>query len=334
MNCSNEELLLYYDQLSRVAYWAILCTVGCPPLPPDTRECLRICASCHSHAVHIQVENRMKERRQYEMDGLNNIVKSYERLNTIKPDLLKVFSRYEKIVYAIKEENDLNAILAKGESTTKVLAKYNSDTSDMFIQFAIDMQNFKTTRPRTISQVRLVKSIVKASHDYYSKHFYAFRDLQRSLDHIVGYRILENVQFHVDCQTINCTFLALKQSGLECLHICNKYQIKSNIASLLAFCEDTSMKDLKKIVESSGQNWEEHERNTQKFIKDRLERQLFLLIPVKDKKTELIKISLRKKCDLLLLKVERQLIAKASVNQFLLTKNSLVKTRAKIKELD
>jgi hypothetical protein len=334
LECSSEELLLYCDDISSsISCWAVLDIAGCPPEPPEIRECLRLCNSCHSHAVHIQVQNVIKERQDNEGDVLKNVQKYYDQLMKLKVKINQVLSKYQELVNAIEHERDLSDILPKGESTTKVLAKYNSDTSDLFTQFAIDMQGFKKVRPRTACQLQLVSSIINAMHGYYSKHFYTFRDLQRTLDNTLGCRALESVQLIVDYQTINCTFLALKQLGFECLELCQKYDIDSSVASLLALCEDVCKQDLQEAVKLSGENWEQHEENTRHFVKVRLKEKNLLISLKKTKSAEYIEKLVLQKCDLILLKVERQLNAKARVNKFKRTKKSLETTHDKVKEL-
>ncbi|XP_028412816.1 vacuolar segregation protein PEP7-like [Dendronephthya gigantea] len=332
LECSSEELLLYCDAISGISCWAILDVAGCPPEPPETRECLRLCASCHSHAVHIQVQNMIKERQDNEGTVLKNVQKYYDQLMKLKLKINEVLTKYQELVNAIEHERDLTNIIPKGGSTTKILAKYNSDTSDLFTQFAIDMQGFKKVKPKTTSQLQLVSSIINAMYGYYSKNFYTFRDLQRSLETTLGYRALESVQFIVDYQTINCTFLALKQLGLECLELSQKYNIDSHMVSLLALCEDVCKRDLQEAVKSSGEDWNKHEESTRQFVKLQLKEKKLLICLKKTKSTEMEKLVLQK-CDLFLLKVERQLNAKARVNKFTRTKESLQTTKVQIEEL-
>ena len=274
----------------------------------------------------------MKEREDNEGGVVKNIQKYYDQLMILKVKTNDVLTKYEELVTAIEHERDLTNILPRGESTTKVLAKYNSDTSDLFTQFAIDMQGFKKVRPMTTCQLKLLTSIINAMHGYYSKQFYAFRDLQRTLDNTLGYRALERVQFIVDYQTINCTFLALKQLGLECLELCQKYEIDSQVASLIALCEDVCKKDLQEAVKLSGENWEQHEENTRQFVKISLKEKNLLNVK-KTKSPDSIEKYILQKCNLFLMKVGRQLNAKARVNQFRRTKIYLETTHNKIKEL-
>ena len=332
LECSSEELLLYCDDISRIPCWAVLNIPGCPPEPPEIRECLRLCTSCHSHAVHIQVQNVIKERQDNEGNVLKNVQKYYDQLMKLKVQINEVLTKYQELVNGIEHERDLTDTLPKGESTTKVLAKYNSDTSDLFTEFAIDMQGFKKVRPKTVSQLQLVSSIINAMHGYYSKYFYTFRDLQRTLDNTLGYRALESVQLIVDYQTINCTFLTLNQLGLECLELCQKYSVDSHVASLLALCEDVCKQDLQEAVKLSGENWKEHEENTRHFIKVRLQEKNLLISLKKKKSAQDIEKLMMQKCDLILLKIGRQLNAKARVNKFKRTKKSLETTHDKIKE--
>lgn len=333
LECSSEELLLYCDRVSNIACWAVLDVEGCPPEPPEIWECLRICVSCQSHAAHIQIQDLIKERQRKEEDVLRNVQKYYDQLTKLKVKINEVLTKYQELVHAIEHERDLKDVLPKGESTTKVLAKYNSDTSDLFSQFAIDVQGFKDVRPRTSCQLRLLSSIINAMHGYYSKHFYTFRDLQRTLDNTLGCRALESVQFFVDYQAINCTFLALNQLGLECLKLCQKHGLDSHIAVLLAVCEDACKQDLQEAVTLSGENWEQHEENIRRFVKVRLTEKHLLLSLKKGKSNESIEKSMLKKCDLFLMKVGRQLTAKSRVNKFTRTKESVAKTHDEIKYL-
>lgn len=333
MDCSSEELLMYCDDNSSIACWAILDVAGCPPEPPEVRECLRLCTSCHSHAVHIQVQSAIKERQDNEGDVLKNAQKYYDQLMKLKVNINDVLTKYQELVNGIEHQKDLTDILPKGESTTKVLAKYNSDTSDLFTQFAIDVQGFKKVKPKTACQLQLLSSIINAMYGYYSKQFYTFRDLQRTLENTLGYRTLESLQFIVDYQTINCTYLTLKQLGLECLELSQKHNIDSNVASLLALCEDVCKQDLQEAVKLSGENWEQHEENTRDFIKLTLKEKKLLIYITKTKSAQCIEKVMLQKCDLILLKVGRQLNAKARVNKFKRTKVSLETTHDKIKEL-
>ena len=335
LNCSSEELLLYIaDECSEgEACWAVINVTGCPREPPMIRECLRLCTSCHSHAVHSKLQNIVKEQHEDEEDVLENVEKYYAQLSDTQIKINDVLKKYQELVNAIEREKDLRNILPKGESTTKVLAKYNSDTSDLFTQFAIDMQGFKKVRPRTSTQLKLMSSIINAMHKYYTKYFFTFRDLQRSLDSSLGHRVLESVQIIVDYQAINCTFLALRQLGLECLELCHKYNFDISPASVLATCEEICKKDLQKSVRSSGENWEQHEENIQEFLRVRLKEKKLIASSKTKNSAESVEELLFRKCDLILIKVKRQLNAKASTNKFKETKEALEKTYLNIKEL-
>lgn len=324
---------MYCDENSGISCWAVLGVAGCPPEPPETRECLRLCTSCHSHAVHIQVQNMIKERQLNEGAVLKNVQKYYDQLMKLKGNINEILTKYQELVNAIEHERDLTSIIPKGGSPTKLLAKYNSDTSDLFTQFAIDMQGFKKVKPKTASQLQLVSSIINAMYGYYSKHFYTFRDLQRSLETSLGYRTLESVQFIVDYQTINCTFLALKQLGLECLEMSQQHNIDSHVVSLLALCEEVCKHDLQEAVKSSGEDWSQHEENTRQFLKLQLKEKKMLIFSKKTNSTKNVGKLVLQKCDLILLKVGRQLNAKARVNKFTRTKESLQTTHLQIKEL-
>ena len=335
LDCSNEELLLYVGDSSaeRTAYWTLIHVTSCPREQPEVFECLRLCTSCHSHVLHLQLQNIMKEQQEDEQDVCKNVEKYYLQLSSLKIKISDVLKKYQELVNAIESGKDLRDILSKGESTTKVLAKYNSDTSDLFTQFAIDIQGFKRVRPKTSCQLQLVSSIINAMHSYYSCQFFSFRDLQRTLDNTLGHRALESVQIIVDYQTINCTFLALRQLGLECLELCHKHGLDSSTASLLATCEETCKEDLQKAVQLSGENWEEHQANIREFLKLRLKEKKFIVLSKSRNGTKYVEDVILRKCDLILIKVGRQLKAKARVNKFKQTKEALELTHSKIKEL-
>ena len=110
----------------------------------------------------------------------------------------------------------------------------------------------------------------------------------------------------------------------------------TSIPFLLATCDEICKQDLVKEVLASGENWEQHEENIHDFLRVSYKEKKLIARSKKEQKkhdSNYMKDWLHRKCDLILVKVDRQLNAKARVNKFKSTKNALKETLFKIEGL-
>ena len=74
------------------------------------------------------------------LDDIANIHKTLKRLQEKISDLLP---KYETLVDAVEAKGNLKELVQAESSATQTLAKYHVDLSDLFTQFAIDIQSVR-----------------------------------------------------------------------------------------------------------------------------------------------------------------------------------------------
>lgn len=153
--------------------------------------------------------------------------------------------KYENLVDAVEAKVDLRGLVPQGSSATQELARYHFELSDLFTQFAVDMQPLKRLKPKTNSQVKLAKNLTKAKFDFYNENFYLYRECKKRMADILPPHVLEKMQLIVDERTINNAYIVIKQLGLESLLLAQKYDFDDDIAKMMSACEDVCQQDLK-----------------------------------------------------------------------------------------
>ena len=223
--------------------WALINIVGCPDKEPEICFYIKICNCCHMKTAELQGRSFVDGPSTESL--LDSISTINHRIVCLQGKVKELLPQYENLVEAVEAKGNLKGLVPQGESVTQVLARYHFELSDLFTQFAVDMQPLKRLKPKTNNQIKLAKNLTKAKFDFYNDNFYLYRDCKKRMSEILPPEVLENMQVVVDQQTINNAYIVIKQLGLESLLLARKYSFDDEIATMLSDCEDVCQQDLK-----------------------------------------------------------------------------------------
>lgn len=240
--CSSDRMILYVTPDGSVK-WALIDVVGSPEKEPELCFYLKLCNSCHMKVAEVQGQSYVDGPSSESM--LDSICTINHNIICLQGKVTDLLPKYENLVDAVEAKGDLRGLVPQGSSATQELARYHFELSDLFTQFAVDMQPLKRLKPKTNSQIKLAKNLTKAKFDFYNDNFYLYRDCKKRMSEILPPQVLEKMQETVDQQTINNAYIIVKQLGLESLLLAQKYSFEADIAMMLSTCEDICQQDLK-----------------------------------------------------------------------------------------
>ena len=330
-SCSQETLILYPAGQCATVQWALINIIGSPDEEPAGCLYLRICNACHSEAAVLQGNTVT--------DGpavgsvLDDIAKIHATLMGLQGKISDGLPKYELLVDAVEAKSDLKGLVPAKSSATQTLAKYHVDLSDLFTQFAIDMQGIRRLKPQTNTQLKLAKNLTSSMFNFYGDNFPVFRESKKRLFEILPQEILEKVQVIVDQNAINNSYIYVKQLGLEALLLAGKHKFDDQIAVLLADCEDVCLEDLRKQIEACQEDWDRHQALLRELLRINVTKHR-LIIPSK-RLTEArgpsyVQGFLFERCSLLVAKTLRQLNAKTTQKKFSSSKQALKKLKEQL----
>lgn len=285
---------------------------------------LRICNACHNKVAVLQ--------GQTVTDGssgtsvLDEIVNIYQTLNRLQLKICDFLRKYEILVDAVEAKTDLKGLFPVQGSATQSLARYHLDLSDLFTQFAVDMQSIRRLKPQTNTQIKLAKNLTSAMFNVYGDNFAVFRDCKRRTVEILPQEVLEEVQLIVDQNAINSAYIYIKQLGLEALLLADKHNFDNDVATFLADCEGICLQELKSQIEACHEDWSQHEKTLQELLQINLTKHR-LVVPSRRKTNahgaEYVQTFLSERCGLIVIKTLRQLSAKTTEKTFTASKQAL-----------
>lgn len=257
---------------------------------------------------------------------LDDIANIHQALNRLQVKITDILPKYETLVDAVEAKTDLKGLVPVQGSATQTLAKYHLDLSDLFTQFAIDMQSIKRLEPQTNTQIKLAKNLTSSMFSFYGDNFPVFRDCKRRITEILPQEILEKVQLIVDQNAINNAYIYIKQLGLEALLLADKHQFGNQIATFLADCENICLEDLKSQIEACKEDWGKHDKALHELLHVNLKEHR-LVIPsrtwTRTHGAVYVQTFLFDRCSLLVTKTLRQLNAKTTEKKFSASKEAL-----------
>ena len=320
LSCSSETLILYPAGQPHTVQWALINIIGSPEEEPPDCLYLRICNTCHGNAAVLQ-GNTVTDGTPVTsiLDDIANIHRILSELQLKITDLLP---KYEALVNAVEAKTDLQKLVPPQLSATQTMAKYHLELSDLFTQFAIDMQGIKRLKPQTNTQLKLAKSFTSGMFNFYNDNFPVFRDCKRRLVEILPQEILERVQLIVDQNAINNSYIYIKQLGLEALLLADKHKFDNQIATLLADCENVCLEDLKSQIEACQEDWDRHEKALHELLHINVQKHR-LVIPSRRWSAINVQAFLFDRCCLIVTKTIFQLSAKTTEKTFSASKEAL-----------
>lgn len=323
-SCSSETLILFPKKSSQTVQWALINIVGSPVEEPTGCLYLRICNTCHENAALLQ-GNTVTDGAPVTM-VLDDIVNVHQTLNRLQVRICDLLPKYEILVDAVEAKTDLKGLVPVEGSATQTLARYHLDLSDLFTQFAVDMQSIRRLKPQTNTQIRLAKNLTSGMFNFYGDNFPIFRDCKRRTAEILPEETLEKIQCIVDRNAIRNAYIYIKQLGLEALLLAERYKFDDEIATFLANCESVCLQDLKSQIEACHEDWDQHKEDVKEILQLNLKKHR-LIVPSKRLSYQngavYVRTFLFDRCGLLVLKTRLQLSNKATEKKFSASKIAL-----------
>ena len=326
-SCFSDTLILYPADSTGAVQWALINIIGSPDEEPAGCLYVKICNFCHSEVAVLQGKS-FTDGPAIAASAIDDIVNVYKTLRDPQEKITDLLPRYENLVDAVEAKRNLKDLLPAECSATQTIAKYHLDLSDLFTQFAVNMQGVKRLKPRTNTQLKLAKNMTKSMVGFYSDNLAVFRECKRRVFETLPQEVLEKVQLIVDKNAINNAYIYVKQLGLEALFLADRHKFDNQIAVFLADCENVCLADLKAQIEASGEEWDTHERALQEILQINLKTHR-LVIPsntcIKTHGAAYVQRFLLNRCSVLVLKTSHQLSAKTTAKRFSSSKEALIK---------
>ncbi|XP_041482868.1 vacuolar segregation protein PEP7-like [Lytechinus variegatus] len=272
---SSRDLLLYTPDKSDRAElgsdprWAIIRVIGSPEVEPDDCLYIRVCHSCKEQLTAIQVEDY---QRVTEEGGMTYIC--LQQLAEIYSDIIKVQTKidaslpeFQKLIDGLEIQAGAPTSLPPNRNNMQLLAKHQGDLSDHLSLFVITVGRLKRLEPQSRLQVKLVKNLMSCKLSFYQETNSLYRQLKKQLGEITPQEVLQEIQTIVDEKAINSACLSLNQLAFEVLHLCLKHNLEQSLPLTIKQAAEVCESDLKKKMESSGEDWEEHKNQINAFVK-------------------------------------------------------------------
>ncbi len=325
-SCSSETLILYPAKESGTVQWTLINIIGSPDEEPAGCLYVRVCNACHSEAAVLQGNTVIDGPAVGSiLDDIQDIHTTLRRLQGKISDLLP---KYETLVDAVEAKGDLKGLVPAESSATQTLAKYHVDLSDLFTQFAIDMQGIRRLKPQTNTQLKLAKNLTSSMFNFYGDNFPVFRECKKRVVEILPQEVLEKVQVIVDQNAINNSYIYIKQLGLEALLLADKHKFDIQIAVFLADCENVCLNDLRTQIEACQEDWDRHQEVLREILQINVKKHR-LIIPSRRwtlaHGANYVQSFLFDRSSLLVAKTLRQLKAKTTEKKFSASKQALQK---------
>lgn len=309
---------------SAAVQWSLINIIGSPDKEPAGCLYLRVCNACHREAAELQGNTVI--------DGpavgsiLDGIVKTNSTLTRLEGKISDVLPKYGLLVDAVEAKSDLKGLVPVESSPTQTLAKYHLDLSDLFTQFAVDMQGLRRLKPQTNTQLKLAKNVTSSMINFYCDSIPVFRESKKRLFEILPEEMLEKVQVIVDQNAINSSYIYVRQLGLEALLLSDKHHFDNQVAVFLADCENVCLEDLRRQIEACQEDWDQHQKLLRELLRSNVKEHR-LIIPSKRlaaaRGASYVEEYLFERCLLIVAKTIHQLNAKTTEKKFSSSKKAL-----------
>ena len=267
---------------------------------------------------------------------VDDIAVIHSTLTRLQGKINDLLPKYETLVDAVEAKGDLKGLVPVESSATQTLAKYHVDLSDLFTQFAIDMQGIRRLKPQTNTQIKLAKNLTSSMFHFYGDNFPVFRECKKRVVEILPQEVLEKVQVIVDQNAINNSYIYIKQLGLEALLLADKHKFDNQIAVFLADCENVCFNDLRTQIEACHEDWGQHQEVLREILQINVTKHR-LIVPSKRWSrahgATYVETFLFDRCSLLVAKTLRQLNAKTTEKKFSSSKQALQKLSEQLSRL-
>ncbi|XP_038050014.1 vacuolar segregation protein PEP7-like isoform X6 [Patiria miniata] len=278
LTCSCKDLLIYvpdkcnHEHEGKHARWAVIKIIGSPEIEPDKRLYVRTCKVCLEELTALQVDNYKASMNgeDKDQDCMSKMMEIHGNITKFQDKIDEMLPKYKQLIDSLEIAADSPKSLPPTRNNMQVLAKHQGDLADHFTSFVVAVSRLKQLKPRTQTQLKLVKLLMRSKFSYYSDSMYTFRQLKKRLEQISPPEVLQAIQSIVDSQAINSTCLFIGQLSYESLHICLKYELSEELPTIFKDAYEVCLSDLQKIIEEQKKDWEQRKKEITNFIKVQL----------------------------------------------------------------
>ena len=208
-------------------------------------------------------------------------------------------------------------------------AKIQGDISDLFSKYTAIIQGLKQFKLSTPTEIRLLKNIVHVKCSAYNQQMNLFKKLKTTLNESLPARELEQMQEYANTQAINNTYVTARQLGFEALSLAEKYRFDTSIAERLSEVDAVCFEELKKYVQSTGDDWDLHNKVLNSLLKDQLTKKRLVSpsskMASRDGGCGYVENLLMHRAFTIIFQISTALKAKSSEEKFVRSKESLKK---------
>ena len=333
-DCTKGEIILYTE--GEMAKWAINGKSGGPKSPPERFELLPICPDCSTELEAILVEDLTTEPEAKVISFLDQLVPVQKELMELQEKIEMWLPRYQKIVDAMDIE-DKSPQAVGGRHPIRELSKAQSDLSDVFSQFAIKSQELKglQRQARTDTQQKLLQHIMVGTYQFYSENMYLFRGYRDHLADYIPPGSLDEIQSHVNLQSMERVHVLLQQIMYEALNLQKHFGFGDDFLQYYVAPIESIEEEFKVFLEKKGESWEEHEHCVSEFVKSEMHSNRRIKIDAslpcgQTRSVTYVKSRVASECLRMVHSCSRELSAKTNEKEFLKTKDSLLEASCKL----
>lgn len=281
-NCSTTELLVYLPEddspdsiVGPEVHICIINAVGSPSVEPKFSKYLRICKTCCSEWKAHQLAS-YQARTSGKGVFIAEFVGLY--LDSMKPQAAAAaaLAKYEQLVAALGCNGSASKP-ASYRSNVQVLAKSQIDLNDLLGQHIAFIMKLKALSPPAGMLLQLVKAVIQAKCVFYQESMCLYRRLRSAVEDVAPADTLQKIQAAVDLKAVECTYICVRQLGLEVLHLAEMAQ-KKGVSSWMKLAEHlASTEEIIKehVIEANpvlmiAESWQNFQDNVDALIKDRM----------------------------------------------------------------
>ncbi|XP_038050012.1 uncharacterized protein LOC119723433 isoform X5 [Patiria miniata] len=210
LTCSCKDLLIYvpdkcnHEHEGKHARWAVIKIIGSPEIEPDKRLYVRTCKVCLEELTALQVDNYKASMNgeDKDQDCMSKMMEIHGNITKFQDKIDEMLPKYKQLIDSLEIAADSPKSLPPTRNNMQVLAKHQGDLADHFTSFVVAVSRLKQLKPRTQTQLKLVKLLMRSKFSYYSDSMYTFRQLKKRLEQISPPEVLQAIQSIVDSQVI------------------------------------------------------------------------------------------------------------------------------------
>ena len=293
---------------------------------PEEHSCLdeTICSHCCGELEAIFITDRDAPTP----EELRCLEVNQTELISLQTNVEQFFPRYQKLVDTLDiEDSSLHSV--QGEHALQELARARTELSDSFTDMAFHGRVLKKLQPKNKNLRKILKNIKRATDNFYREHLYLFKVTNQELEKmLIPIDNLSLFQRFLDQLSMHKVYILLQQLSRELDGLQIKHKCELDAVKHLVQLDRAIEEEYRPFLTSQGGSWDEYVENIQCSVIEAIDEQPCIQLQqnLPCDHTQL-KVCVRyftlRRTRFLLVKCQRQLVAKTNRQAFLKTKSSL-----------